>query len=150
LEVTKSGITARKKNVKKKTVQYNANRDVVSANIVGPINNTHSFPSHNNTIHADTTLTLLDNIYCDANAPTSPTSMSLFMVDAMLEVAESNRRVDNSLTSESSCENNETEVPLECLQYFKFLNVTSRRFLFELNVLVRFMMIYIAGVLCGS
>jgi hypothetical protein len=121
-EDTKSGTTARRKNVKKKSVQYNANRESVSG---GSINDAHQISSHNTLIHADTTLALLDNIYCDANAPTSPTSMSLFMVDSMLEVADSNH---TSHSNKDLSENNESEVPLECLQYFKFLNDASRRF----------------------
>jgi len=88
---------------------------------------------------SDDQMTLYNFIYNSIEAPSSPTSMSMTLLDAMLKVsgpkdssngnssADGSNRQDTASTSSTNSEHYQAGVPFECLQFYRFLNDSAKK-----------------------
>lgn len=100
----------------KKSVQYVKSAVEASHGKTGPV-------------PVDATVALLEGIYNSREAPSSPTSMALFMVDKLLQDSSPRAAAASVAAAEDTLPKGmrPPDVPFECLQYFKYLDVASRR-----------------------
>ncbi len=93
------------------------------------------------------TSSLLEDIYSSEEAPGTPTSMSVYMVDSMLSAAAA-----SSVGSGDSLGESRGDAPIESLQYFKYLNQHARRLSAAFLPLVEMLMYFsfLSGASCDN
>ena len=105
---------------KKKGLKFNSDACVVGQRPIDAVKWQDELSSQ----QPDQTATLLRDIYSDINAPSSPTSMSLYMVESLL-APETNRQSNSN--DSNAADHSQFDAPIESLQYFKYLNERARR-----------------------